>query len=156
MNTINDTPLFHRVIKPVTEAPWALLSYIIFAVAATIADYVILPHTSKAFQEMLVPYTGWVASMSYSSTLFFSFVFIYQLKGRMANRSTITGLLLLQVAFGAWDCLRTPGENYGNPYLTISPWRPIWTLLIPSIWIAVLYLPSMNRFCKYTHESKEV
>jgi len=147
MNTNNDTPLFRRFMKAVAAAPWPLVSYTSFAVAVTIADLVLLPRALDILRERLVPYTDWVASMPYAFTIFFSFAFIYQQKGRMGNRSAITWLLLLQVALGAWHFAPTPGENFGNPYLTVSPWRPIWTILIPALWIAVLHLPSMNRFC---------
>jgi hypothetical protein len=131
------------------------VAYIVFAVAVTFADFIILPLTSDDFREMLVPYTGWGASMPYIFTIYFSFAFIFETKRRMANRFSITGLLILVVALNAWRFSQSSGDDFGNPYLTISPWRPIWTILIPSLWIAVLYSPRMNRFCKPTFESAE-
>jgi hypothetical protein len=67
-------------------------------------------------------------------------------------RFTITLQLLLQIAFGLYQFSQRHGETFGNPYLTISPWRLVWSVLIPCIWIALLHSPPMNRFCRQTPE----
>ncbi len=152
MNAHADTPLIHRFVRAFAAAPCVLVTYTIFAVAVTFADFVVTPLASDALQARLVPYTGWVASRFYAFTIFFAFALIYQPKGRSADRFTITGMLVLQVAAGAWRFSRPTAETFDNPYLTISPWRPVWTILIPCVWMALLYLPPMNRFCRKSCE----
>jgi high-affinity Fe2+/Pb2+ permease len=149
------TQMLHRLSKPIALAPAVLVAYAFFAVIVTVADFAVLPLTSKHLQEWLVPRTGWVASMFYAFTIFFTLDFIFRHEGRTRNRLTITGFLAFQVVIGLWDLSRMQDENYGNPYLTISPWRSVWTIIIPSLWIIALYLPSMNRFCEQPEKSQD-
>lgn len=146
--------IFTRHLKQLFSAPHVLIAYTVFAVAVAIADFLILPLTSDRIRESLVPYTGWVASMSYSFTIFFSLAMIFQQEGRRSMRMTIAGLLALQIVFSSLSILGASGENFGNPYLTISPWRAIWTILIPAAWIMTFYLPRMNRY-RYENQKKE-
>jgi len=148
-------PLFHRLSKVIALAPPVLVAYALFAVTVTVADFGVLPLTSDSLQEWLVPHTGWVASMCYAFTIFFTLDFIFRHEARTWNRFTITGLLAFQVVLGVWDLSGMRDENYGNPYLTISPWRSVWTIIIPSLWIVAFYLPSMNRFCARQEKSQE-
>jgi len=152
MNTNVETPLFRRIAQPLAAAPVGLVAYAVFASGVTFADYLLLPFTPAAFRATLVPYTGWVAAMFYAYTLYFAFALIYQARRRSGTRFAITVLLLLQVVFGAYEISQMSGENYGNPYLTISPWRWVWAILIPCLWMVVLHLPRVNRFCRQTHE----
>ena len=144
--------LSRRMREAMSNAPWMLNAYICFAVMVTFADYLVLPFTAASFQARLVPYTGWLACMFYSFTIFFAFALAYQTTGRRAMRFTIALMLFLQIVFGTLELWLRTGKAYGNPYLTISPWRPIWTMIIPCIWIAMLYSPRMNRFCPRTDE----
>jgi len=113
--------IFTRHLKQLFSAPHVLIAYTVFAVAVAIADFLILPLTSDRIRESLVPYTGWVASMSYSFTIFFSLAMIFQQEGRRSMRMTIAGLLALQIVFSSLSILGASGENFGNPYLTIKP-----------------------------------
>ena len=148
MNAQTGTPLFRRILEPIAAAPRMLLAYTVFAVVVTLADFVLLPLASESFRARLVPYTGWVASMFYAFTIFFAFILIYQHRARRAVRLGITLQLLLQIAFGTYQFFRVTGDTFGNPYLTTSQWRPVWTMVIPCLWIAVLYSPRLNRFCR--------
>jgi len=68
-------------------------------------------------------------------------------------RFAIVLLLLMFILFAYVTTKSFQGrETFGNPYLIISPWRPVWTMLVPSIWIIVLYLPRMNRYCRQISE----
>jgi hypothetical protein len=152
MNAHTDSPLFRRIAEPIAGSPSILIAYTVFAVLVTFADFVLLPLSSESLRAHLVPYTGWVASMFYAFTIFFALTLIYQRKGRGAVRFGVTVQLLLQIAYGTYQIFLMTGKTFGNPYLTVSPWRPVWTILIPSIWILLLYSPNMNRFCRQTHE----
>lgn len=148
-------PPLHRLFKAIALAPAVSVAYALFTITVTVADYAVLPLTSDSFQEWPVPHTGWVASMCYAFTIFFTLDFIFRHEGRTRSRFTITGLLAFQVVLGVWDLSGIRDENYGNPYLTMSPWRSIWTIIIPSLWIVAFYLPSMNRICERKEKLQE-
>ena len=63
-------------------------------------------------------------------------------------RFGIVLFLLISMCAGLWNLSRINEPNYGNPYLTISPWQPLWTLVLPAVWIAVLYSPRIKTFCE--------
>ncbi len=145
--------LSHKVITPLRAAPFALQAYTVFAVTVTFADWVVFWLAPESFRSHLVPFTGWGASMFYSFTIFFAFALSYQQKRRRVTRLSITLQLMLSIAFGAFQIYQRHGQNFGNPYLTVSPWRWVWTMLIPGIWILILHSPRMSRFCHQEHQS---
>jgi hypothetical protein len=55
--------------------------------------------------------------------------------------------LVIQMLDGFWTVMAYDGIDYGNPYLRVSPWQPLWTMGLPALWILVLFSPPMNRFC---------
>ena len=146
------TETTRRIFEPLAVAPSFLLAYSVFAVVVTFADWVVLPLASESVRSRLVPYTGWVASMFYAFTIVFAFALIYQRKKRNIVRFSITVQLLLSLAYGVFQFFQRTRQTFGNPYLTISPWRPVWTILIPCLWIILLHAPSMNHFCRQTDE----
>ena len=101
---------------------------------------------------MLIPYT---LTLIFALPMIFNRIREY----RQFSRFGITFPLLIFIVYGFNDVFRLGRDggppDLGIPHLAISPWRPIWTILIPSIWIAVLYLPSMNRFCRVTPNPNE-
>jgi hypothetical protein len=114
----------------------------------TFTDFVVLRLVSESFRAQLVPYTGWLASMFYAFTIFFAGALVYQRQKRATMRFAGIALqLAFSIVFGILQMLQIGRETFGNPYLTISPWRAVWTIAIPCIWIAALYSPAMNRFC---------
>jgi len=38
------------------------------------------------------------------------------------------------------------GEDFGNPYLRVSPWRPAFTVLLPSIWLLLLRSRTVSEY----------
>jgi hypothetical protein len=62
----------------------------------TAIDYTLIFIGPKSIHEALVPITGWLASMSYSFTIFFAAALIYspQLRWR-GIRFAITGILFI-------------------------------------------------------------
>jgi hypothetical protein len=153
MNAHTETRRFRRIRESVLTAPSALLAYTVFAITVTFADFILLPFASESLHARLVPYTGWVASGSYTFTIFFAFALIFQQQRRSTIRLLgITLQLLIQIGYGAYQLSQMGRENFGNPYLTINRWQPIWTILIPVIWLTVLHSPRMNRFCRQSSE----
>ena len=141
------------LIAPLAAAPPQLLAYTIFAVAVTFIDHSIIYFAPGSVRAWLIPYTGWVPSVFYSFSIFFAFMLIYQHQKRNLVRLVISLQLLHAITVGIFAAFRVGSQSFGNPYLTISAWRPVWTVLIPIIWIAVLHSPRMNQFC--SRKSKE-
>ncbi len=145
--------ILRRILDAVSAAPPALLAYALFAIMVTLADFVVLPFAPASFRTSLVQYTGWGASGPYAFTIFFAFQLMLQRQRRGFVRFFgITVLLLIMITLGNFDLSEIDQPNYNNPYLTISPWRRVWTIFIPVIWIMLLHTPGMNRFCRETPE----
>lgn len=143
--------------------PAALIAYLLFAIVVTLIDYNYQPQLGSlpaSFRRSLLPYTGFLTMMvPYAFTLIFALPMIFNRireYRQLLRFFGITVLLLIFIVHGVNDVYRFGRDGWppdlGIPHLAISPWRPIWTILIPSIWIAVLHLPSMNRFCRVTRK----
>jgi len=152
MNAHSEAGLLRRIREAVVAAPQVLLAYIIFAVVVTFTDFGLHLLAPESLQARLVPYTGWIASMCYAFTIFIAFMLVFQHKVRRFVRLGISFQLLLQIAYGVHKILQMGGETFGNPYLTISPWQCVWTIVLPSFWIIVLHSPRMNRYCRQANE----
>lgn len=163
MAGVNETQLSPLKTPARYAAPPQLWAYSVFALAITIVDFVVVPALAGDVRARFVPFTGWLASAPYMSSFFFGFLLIFSPNTSRLAQSTIrrrvgrgiVGMLLLEIGYGTFQVFKMGGETFGNPYLTISHWQPIWTILIPVIWIAVLYSPRMNRFCREIQEPAE-
>jgi hypothetical protein len=126
----------------------ALLLFSLITVAADVYLNVIGPLELK---EAIIPFTGWVVSSSYS---FVAISLVFLMLGYHTDpfytRKLITFLLFISIIFGIADIGSAFGvEDFGNPYLTVSQWRPVWTIIIPSFWVALLYTPGVSQYCEY-------
>ena len=145
--------------------PAALIAYLLFAIVVTLIDYNYNPPLGSlppSFRRSLLPYTGSFMMVPYAFTLIFALPMIFNRireYRQLLRFFGITVLLFIFIVYGFNGVYRLGRDggppDLGIPHLAISPWRPIWTILIPSIWIAVLYLPSMNRFCRVTPNPNE-
>ena len=133
-----------------SEAPLLLRAYIAFALAATILSFsgFFAPHLNAA----MMPFTGWSALSLYMFTLFFAISAIFTPKRIQVY--AVAALLGLAVIFGAFDTFsHTIGPvagrpDFGNPYLMYSPWRPLFTIMLPAAWALLLLSPMMRRWVK--------
>lgn len=153
MRINSKVPLFRSIAGNVTAAPAALLAYVAFAVVVTFWDCALLLHLTQEWHASAVPFTGWNASTFYAFSIVFAVALIFQHRRRRQMTLSITILLVVQIAYGIFQLCQADRPNFGNPYLTVSPWRPVWTILIPTTWIVVLHTPSLNRFCRLAQES---
>lgn len=141
-------------------APLELRMYTVFATAATVVGYGLAFFGPKSLNRAIVPFTGWSAGSYYAFTLFFAFGLVFakklpqrpQLAGAIW-RFAIIAILLLGIFAGYLNMRTSGGDNFGNPYLRISPAQPVWTMIIPAFWIMMLLSPRINRFYK-SQESK--
>jgi hypothetical protein len=138
-------------------AAWLeLKAYALFSVIVTILGFALPIFGPKKLWEAIVPFTGWSPSLGYMFGLFFTFALIYMKSPPWRLRFGIIAPLVLQIIFGLYILATHSANNFNNPYLTVSPWQPVWTVVIPALWIAILLSPRMNRFGKEIVKSPNV
>jgi len=120
-----------------------LAAFLVFALALTASDVlavVLAPLGLTAvrhLQERAVPYTGWVPSMCYAFSLYFGSSALFT--GNARNRTAVLLFPAMQGAFGVLAWFGMGGARVSpNPYLRVSPWRPLWTIALPLAWLALL------------------
>jgi len=118
------------------DVPVRLVAYAIFAIATSIFSISTL--LNEQLRSTTVPYTGWIGVFPYSFTLFFAvFAIFYTFPPAInATLSGVKGIILIGVLDSLFHGLSYMGGsgNFGNPYLTFSPWRPFITILLPIAW----------------------
>ena len=131
-----------------SAAPLELKIFAAFSVVVTILGGLLPIFGPKQLWEAVVPFTGWTPGLGYMFGLFFTFALIYLKSPSFVLRFGIIAPLVLQIIFGLIMMAMSSAKNFGNPYLTVSPWRPVWTVIIPALWIAMLLSPRISRFGK--------
>jgi hypothetical protein len=133
-----------------TPAPLVLTAFAAFCVLATVGECVLLLFQSvleSAPYARIVPILGWVPGMPYMFALYWAL----QLRWRpsaTARRAALV-MLLLGATFGLIEfVISLRRENYGNPWLTVSAWRPLVTVALPLLWSALLMSPAVVKFCR--------
>jgi hypothetical protein len=136
-----------------SAAPLELRVFATFSILVTILGGVLPIFGPKHLWEAVVPFTGWMPGLGYMFGLFFTFALVYKQSPLLGLRLGIIAPLALQIIFGLMVMAKTSANNFGNPYLTVSPWQPVWTVAIPALWIALLLSPRMRRFGKMRDNS---
>jgi hypothetical protein len=95
-------------------------------------------------QESIVPFTGWVFSAPYIFAIGIWPGLLDrgqpQMHGpELGRHLRFTGyLLFFYAAFGAFIFLNSGPEQSLNPWLRVSVWQPVWTVLVPAVWGSLL------------------
>ena len=126
-------------------APLELRAYAIFSVMATLLGYGLPLIGPRRLWEALVPLVGWTPCLGYVFGLYFTFALIYTTFPRYRLLLGVLAPLALQIAVGLSDLAKPPTPNFGNPFLTVSPWRPVWSIVVPAVWITILLSPRITR-----------
>lgn len=145
-----------RIVAATSAAPPVLLAYIAFAISVSLIDFLLLPLAPESFRIGLNPYTGWLVSGVYFGTVAFAIALVYERRWRQVLRFGLVAQLCLSIGLGLFQAAQVGREDFGNPYLTISPWQPLWTVLLPALWIAALYTSGMNRHCRESQQPRAV
>jgi Redoxin len=119
-----------------TAFPIGILAFTVFATLVTVIDYTLTFYGPLDLQERIVPFTGWSASGPYTYTIFFAVW--YCIKREPRTLHPIAWVLLMYICVGIIRALEPAREDFGNPWLTVSPWRPVWTIAIPTLWLAFI------------------
>ena len=135
-----------------SAAPIELKAFCLFATIVTILSILLLFANSN-LRRSIVPITGLPFAIGYSFGLYFIYAVIFSSNKsirRIKIRYGILMPLVLSILLGGFNLLNYNTQNFGNPYLTISKWQPIWTILIPLFWIILLMSKRVTRFCLAT------
>lgn len=131
------------LVKKFTEAPLELKAYAIFATLTTILSFILPKILPKETWEQTIQYTGWSPAMVYMFTLFPIFTLIF----RYNQVKYIKYAIILPLAIGICSgfqqqLLADERSTTTNPYLMVSQYQYIWTMLIPALWILVFLFSS--------------
>lgn len=116
-----------------------LILFGVFSAAVAMSDMWLTFAGPKLWWEAVYPYIGGSLATPYMFSLFFTWRAIFaqdvDLKARLGP---ITELLMYTVfGLGTYLWMRQQ-PSFHNPYLTVSPWQPVWTVALPVAWAAVL------------------
>lgn len=145
--------------KKIKQTPLELKVFAAFAIVVTIASFLLPLVIEKELWQKTIKYTGWSPATTYmfSIIMVFSSIFQNNHPKYIAPRMGIILLLSIQIYYGLQQQLLV-GErkNLTNPYLIISEYQYIWTVLIPSFWILVFLLsPNIKRFYEANSQKSE-
>ncbi len=128
------------------SAPLEMVLFLVFAVAVSVGESWLTFLGPKQWREAAYPYTGGTGIMPYGFCIFFAWQMIFKASDRPQVQRTIPLLLLLGASFGVFSYLMRPRVNFHNPYLTVSPWQPLWTVALPLAWAVILSIcPTIRR-----------
>ena len=135
-------------------APVELKIFLLFSVLAVLLELTVRYLGSQELFESIIPYTGTQISTVYSFCAIAGYFFFLGYSGKpFMQRNILIFLLTVSIISGLISFIRSIGaDTFNNPYLTVSTWQPIWTILIPAIWIAILLNPRMTRYCEQLSE----
>jgi len=116
-----------------------LLLFALFATLVSAADLWLTFLGPKRIKAALIAYTGWAPSSPYLFAALMAWLLLATGDRRRVMRLWLVVPLLIGAVFG-YVSFTTRGEDFGNPYLRVSRWQPVWTMVIPAVWAASLLL----------------
>lgn len=139
-----------------SQAPRILRAYVIFTISAAIINFA--PFYSQALNETLIPYLGWSGLTFYVFSIFFAVSATIVRPQQMKLIYILIVFLALAVLFGAIDTIShiaTPSDNFNNPYLAYHQFRPLFTVLLPMIWLLLLISPPVRKWANTPNNNSE-
>jgi hypothetical protein len=120
-----------------------LAAYLVFALGITALDVSFFAlslfdvRAVRHLQERVTPYTGWVPSMCYVFSLPSAFPALRT--GNARERNWVLLMPAFQAVFGVISWFGMGGARASeNPFIQVSAWRPLWTIALPLVWLALL------------------
>jgi hypothetical protein len=147
----NNSDIWSRPADAYSEVPFVLKTLLLFSIVTVAADFYLNLFGPIEVKKAVMPYTGWSLSTTYAFVvIILSFFMTGYAKKPFYTRNGIAFIFVIGIVFGLANVVYTFGrEDFGNPYLVVSQWRPIWTILIPAIWVALLYTPRVSKYCEH-------
>jgi hypothetical protein len=126
--------------------PAALAVFFGFSIVVTILDFWAHFIADDSVYAPLVKYVGWSPGNLYMFSIIIGISLC--LTRRLRTRNWLVGLLAFWALFNAIQfAFERHGSDFSNPYLAVSPYRPIWTVVVPLVWGALLMTPRVTKFC---------
>jgi len=145
MNTWFASAIWRRRREIVRSAPPEIQLYCLFSVLVCSADLWLTFVGPQSIKAMTVPITSWSASMPYLFGLFPAFSLLFGSERPYRLRWGIVAPLLVYLVLGVIQYALPRSPDFGNPYLQINPWQPVWTMVLPVFWILLLLLAPVLR-----------
>ena len=148
-----------QILKKFNQAPFELKAFAIFSILITLLSFVLPAVLAKDIWEKTIQYTGWSPASTYMfcMVLIFSSIYLSKNPKHISPKWGIVALLTLQIYSGLQRQLLVDNKSTTtNPYLMVSEYQYIWTILVPAFWILIILLsPNIKRFYQtISHESK--
>jgi hypothetical protein len=116
-----------------------MLLFAVFATLVCAADLWLSFVGPERIKAAFIAYTGWVPSSPYLFCAPMAWWLWATGGGRRLTRLWIVVPLLVAAVF-AYFSFALRREDFGNPYLRVSRWQPVWTMVVPAIWASLLLL----------------
>jgi hypothetical protein len=145
------------LLKKFNQAPFELKAFAVFAILTILLSYVLPATLAKDTWEKTIKYTGWSPATTYMFSLILVFSSIFQ--NNYSKHIYLKWILVVQLSIQIYSgfqrqLLVDDRSTTINPYLMVSEYQYIWTILIPVFWILVILLsPNIKRF--YEVKSQE-
>lgn len=140
------------LLKKTNQIPLELKIFTAFAITVTVLSFLLPLIIEKEIWEKTIKYTGWSPATTYMFSIIMVFSSMYRnnYPKYMTSRIGIILLLSIQIYYGLQQQLLVDERrNLTNPYLIISEFQYIWTVLIPAFWVLViLFSPNIKQFYK--------
>ncbi len=146
MKNLTTTTAWSSFITNFSVAPVELKAFIYFCFIVSVS---VIGIRVSAIAETLIPITGWNMGFVCIFNMILTIGPMRNPHGKMGILTTQYGnilILTISTLFGLIDLLTYNGGYNSNPYLSHSPWRPIWTIAIPIVWIIVLLSPRIKKY----------
>jgi hypothetical protein len=128
------------------RVPLELWIFAAFSVLVVAADFTLLLFGPHRLHVAVVSLTGWEASAAYLGGL--PCVWLLIRKRDLRGRTGITWILLIYIAFSVLEGFLFPPRASTNPFLAVHPYRLLWTVALPALWLLVLRSPRIRDYCK--------
>lgn len=103
----------------------------------------------QGIREQIIPITGWSPFRDYPMLFFFVMMSLgINSRPLLIRRWQFipVALLVVSIYHGYVSMTLWNGVEHSNPYLRISEWRPLYAIILPSLWILILLSPRVTKF----------
>lgn len=130
-------------------APIDLKAFLVFCFIIPISGLVVQFAFPKEITDTIIPVTGWNMGLLYGFNLIITVGPMRNPNGRKGVLTMQYGnclLLAIMLLFGVTDLVTYNGGYEGNPYLSHSPLRWIWTIATPTFWMLIILSPRIKNY----------
>lgn len=130
-----------------SAAPIGLKAFAIFALIVTVLELSIYLLAKQDIRSFYSEKFGVNTGSSYMFTLLFTGFLIFSTKGSkpFGLRFAIAALLILKISFQCLKLLSIIDD--GGKFEKSGTAGLIWSIIIPAIWVIVIFSPGVSKFC---------